>query len=150
MPKFVSMEWALKRLLRSKANFDVLEGFLSELMDTDVEILEILESESNRDDEDDKQNRVDLKAKVAGGEIVVIEGVNDGSSFQLTPAQNQRLGVDDASLVFPRYYLLEFMRERALRDEEQTAREMVEIAGREGLAAATGLTLDEVRRLRRE
>ena len=26
---FISFDWALKRLLRDKANFDVLEGFLT-------------------------------------------------------------------------------------------------------------------------
>jgi len=28
----ISFDWALKRLLCSKANFDILEGFLSELL----------------------------------------------------------------------------------------------------------------------
>ena len=37
----------MKRLLRSKANFEILEGFLSELLGEDILILEILESESN-------------------------------------------------------------------------------------------------------
>ena len=73
MRRLVRLDWALKRLLRSKANFCVLEGFLSELLHEDVEILELLESESNRKDEDDKQNRVDLKVKLGGGEIVIIE-----------------------------------------------------------------------------
>lgn len=40
--KLVSFDWALKRLLRSKANYEVLEGFLSELLKGDIEILEIL------------------------------------------------------------------------------------------------------------
>ena len=30
--ELVTFDWALKRLLRSKANFAVLEGFLSDLM----------------------------------------------------------------------------------------------------------------------
>ena len=69
----ISFDWAMKRLLRSKAHFGILEGFLSELLRTDIQILEILESESNRETALDKQNRVDLKARNAGGEIVVIE-----------------------------------------------------------------------------
>ena len=28
----ISFDWAMKRLLRNKANFEVLEGFLSELL----------------------------------------------------------------------------------------------------------------------
>ena len=83
MRRLVRLDWALKRLLRSKANFCVLEGFLSELLHEDVEILELLESESNRDDEDDKQNRVDLKVKLGGGEIVIIEFQTSSDVFFL-------------------------------------------------------------------
>jgi hypothetical protein len=36
----------MKKLLRHKANFDILEGFLSELLHFDVEIDSILESEA--------------------------------------------------------------------------------------------------------
>lgn len=71
--RLVSFDWALKRLLRSKANFDVLEGFLSELFRRDVTVLEILESEGNKDRVDDKFNRVDLKARLDGEEIVIVE-----------------------------------------------------------------------------
>ena len=41
--------WLLKKLLRSKANFDVLEGFLSELLKDDITIDQILESEGNKE-----------------------------------------------------------------------------------------------------
>lgn len=30
MRKLITFDWATKRLLRDKANFDILEGFLSE------------------------------------------------------------------------------------------------------------------------
>ncbi|XOF35476.1 MAG: hypothetical protein ACL93V_08070 [Candidatus Electrothrix sp. YB6] len=40
--KLVSFDWAMKKLLRSKANFDILEGFLSELLKDDIHILGIL------------------------------------------------------------------------------------------------------------
>ena len=65
--KLVSFDWAVKKLLRSKANFDVLEGFLSELLLDDIKILEVLESESNRENENDKYNRVDIKVKNSKG-----------------------------------------------------------------------------------
>ena len=71
--KLVSFDWAVKKLLKSKANFGVLEGFLSELLFDDIKILEILESESNKDDENDKFNRVDIKVKNAKGELIIIE-----------------------------------------------------------------------------
>ena len=71
--KLISFDWAMKKLLRSKANFDILEGFLSELLKEDVRIQEILESESNKDTVRDKFNRVDLKVKNAKDDIIIIE-----------------------------------------------------------------------------
>ena len=71
--RLISFDWAMKRLLRSKAHFGILEGFLSELLRTDIQILEILDSESNKDTAIDKQNRVDLKARNTAGEIIIIE-----------------------------------------------------------------------------
>ena len=71
--KLISFDWAMKRLLRSKANFAILEGFLSELLNEDIHILEILESESNKESKTDKFNRVDLKVKNSTGEIIIIE-----------------------------------------------------------------------------
>ena len=71
--RLISFDWALKRLLRSKANYEVLEGFLSELLKEDIRILEILEGESNRDHARDKSNRVDMKVRNGKGEIILIE-----------------------------------------------------------------------------
>ncbi|MCI5158026.1 MAG: Rpn family recombination-promoting nuclease/putative transposase [Candidatus Electrothrix sp. AUS1_2] len=71
--KLISFDWAMKKLLRSKANFEILEGFLSELLMEDVRILELLESESNQEDVRDKFNRVDLKVKNDKEEILIIE-----------------------------------------------------------------------------
>ena len=71
--QLISFDWAMKRLLRSKANFEILEGFLSELLHDEVHILEILESESNQESPRDKHNRVDLKVKNGQGEVILIE-----------------------------------------------------------------------------
>ena len=71
--QLISFDWALKRLLRSKANFEILEGFLSELLHDDVHILEVLDSEGNKESARDKYNRVDLKVKNAQGEVIIIE-----------------------------------------------------------------------------
>ena len=70
---YISFDWATKKMLRQKANFDILEGFLSELRDRAITILEILESEGNKETEDDKYNRVDLLCKESNGEIIIIE-----------------------------------------------------------------------------
>ena len=71
--KLISFDWAIKRILRSKANFDILEGFLSELLFEDITILEILESESNQEQRHDKFNRLDIKVKNQYQEIILIE-----------------------------------------------------------------------------
>ncbi len=71
--KLVSFDWAMKKILRQKDNFDILEGFLSELFRFDVKIIEILESEANQETENDKFNRVDLLAKDNKGELILIE-----------------------------------------------------------------------------
>ncbi len=73
---YIRFDWAIKRLLRQKANFGVLEGFLSVLLDEKVEIIELLESESNQQAIDDKFNRVDIKAKNSKGEIIIVEVQN--------------------------------------------------------------------------
>ena len=75
--KHIRFDWAIKRLLRQRANFGILEGFLSELIKQDVKIEEILESEGNKDDAFDKFNRVDILAKLDGEEVVIIEVQNE-------------------------------------------------------------------------
>lgn len=76
MKRLIRFDWAMKRLLRQKANFVVLEGFLSELLRVDVRIKHILESESNKADESAKFNRVDLLVENARGELIIIEVQN--------------------------------------------------------------------------
>ena len=71
--KLISFDWAMKKLLRSKANFDILEGFLSALLKEDIHILEILESEGNQEEQQDKFNRVDLKVRNRKDELMIIE-----------------------------------------------------------------------------
>ncbi|MCI5190179.1 MAG: Rpn family recombination-promoting nuclease/putative transposase [Candidatus Electrothrix sp. AS4_5] len=71
--KLISFDWAMKKLLRSKANFEILEGFLSELLKDSIHILEILESEGDKEDRRDKFNRVDLKVRNQKNEVIIIE-----------------------------------------------------------------------------
>jgi predicted transposase/invertase (TIGR01784 family) len=69
----ISFDYAIKYLLRDKANFDILSGFLTELLCRQVIVQEILESEGDVDAPDGKVNRLDLKAKIDDGEIAVFE-----------------------------------------------------------------------------
>ena len=77
MGKHIRFDWAMKRLLRQKSNFGILEGFLSELIMQDVKIQEIIDSESNKIREDDKYNRVDILVKSANDELMLIEIQNE-------------------------------------------------------------------------
>ena len=71
--KYIRFDWAVKRMLRDKANFGVLEGLITVLLGEPVHIVEILESEGNQDTEDDKFNRVDIKARNDRDEIFIVE-----------------------------------------------------------------------------
>jgi predicted transposase/invertase (TIGR01784 family) len=74
---YIRFDWAIKRLLRQKANFVVLEGFLSSLLNETVRIERILESEGNKSTEDDKFNRVDMLAEDSRGDLIIIEVQNN-------------------------------------------------------------------------
>ncbi|MDZ7879805.1 MAG: Rpn family recombination-promoting nuclease/putative transposase [Saprospiraceae bacterium] len=70
---FVSFDWAIKKILRDKENFTILEGFLSELLGFDVTIMSLLESEMNKDSELDKFDRVDILVQTTNKELMLIE-----------------------------------------------------------------------------
>ena len=71
--QYIRFDWAIKHILRDKANFDILEGLISVLLGEDVKIEEILESEANQENANDKFNRVDIKAKNSKGHIIIVE-----------------------------------------------------------------------------
>ena len=73
MEKLIRFDWAIKHILRDKANFDILEGFLSALLKQKIAILNLLESEGNQEDEADKFNRVDLLVENQNRELILIE-----------------------------------------------------------------------------
>lgn len=91
--KYIRFDWAIKRLLRNKANYAVLEGLLFVLMGKKMKIQEFLESESNQEDEFDKFNRVDILAKTEKGELVIIEIQN---SHEITYFHRMLYGVSKA------------------------------------------------------
>lgn len=78
---FIRFDWAIKHILRDKANFDILEGLVSELLGEQVTIKEVFEGKSNREVNPDcfcrldimKSNRLDLKAKNSIGENILVE-----------------------------------------------------------------------------
>jgi predicted transposase/invertase (TIGR01784 family) len=73
MKKLIRFDWALKKLLRHKANFSILEGFLSELLRENIKIEKILESEANKETYATKFNRVDILCENSQKELMIIE-----------------------------------------------------------------------------
>ena len=75
--KYIRFDWAMKRLLRQKANFGILEGLLTTLLGMKITIKRMLESESNQEDDSDKYNRVDMLAENDKKELFLIEVQNN-------------------------------------------------------------------------
>ena len=84
--QLVSFDWAMKRLLRQKANYVVLEGFLSELLREDISIVSFEDSETNKLDEADKYNRVDLLVKDSKEHLMLVEVQYDSDGLFSTYA----------------------------------------------------------------
>ena len=77
MSSYIRFDWAMKRLLRNKANFAVLEGLMTTLLNEKIVIKKLLESESNQESEYDKYNRVDILAEDSKGELLLFEIQNN-------------------------------------------------------------------------
>lgn len=80
---FIRFDWAAKNILRDKADFGIFEGFLTVLFNEKVKIMELLESESNKEKEESKYNRVDIKAKNSRDEIILVEIQLDHDTYYL-------------------------------------------------------------------
>ena len=77
--QLVRFDWFIKNLLRHKADFEILEGFLCELLKDEIKILkvlEVIESEGNKKNKLDKFNRVDVLVKTSTDERIIIEVQN--------------------------------------------------------------------------
>ena len=70
---YIRFDWAMKHMLRDKANFGILEGLISVLTGETVQIVEMLERESNQESADDMFNRVDVKARNCKGHLIIVE-----------------------------------------------------------------------------
>ncbi len=81
--RVVGFDWAIKYLLRDKENFPILDGFLSSLLKKDVEVLEIIESESTSENQDVKINKVDLMVKSEDEQFIIeIQNSRESDYFE--------------------------------------------------------------------
>ncbi len=63
----------MKKMLRNKANFEILEGFLSALLGDDLTVRQLLESEGNVASEELKHNRLDMLVETSANELIIVE-----------------------------------------------------------------------------
>ena len=82
----ISFDYAIKDILRDKANFDILSGFLTELLEKPVTVQEVLESEGNP-----ALSRLDLKAKIDDGERAYYEADKIAMGIQKSELQTAEL-----------------------------------------------------------
>jgi len=75
--RLVRFDWFVKFMLRDKSNFEILEGFLSELLKEDIRIIEVLDGESNKKTKTDKFNRVDILVRDHKDERIIVEIQNN-------------------------------------------------------------------------
>lgn len=64
--RYIRFDWAIKRLLRQKANFGVLEGFLTVFLNEPIKIIDILESEGRAEGKTEAKNSIALKMMKRG------------------------------------------------------------------------------------
>ena len=107
MKNLIRFDWAMRDLLLNKANFAILEGFLSELLKEDIQIRQILESKSNQEHSITLFKRVSVLAENSGSELILIEVCNEHEDdyvqqmifgFSQWNIDNSHLGSDAAHI----------------------------------------------------
>lgn len=77
MANLIRFDWAIKRILRNKADYCIVEGLLTVLLEKQIKIKLLLESKGNKESVDDKFNRVDILAEDEQGEPMIFEIQNN-------------------------------------------------------------------------
>ncbi len=109
--KYIRFDWAMKHLLRDKANYGVLEGLLTTLLNEKIIIKRLLESESNRADDISERYRADLLIENAQNEEALLEIQNNneyayyqrilfGLSQQFTEYINRGKGYENIRKIY--------------------------------------------------
>ena len=90
--RYVRFDWAVKRMLRDKANFGVLEGLITVLLGEPVHIVELLESESA--DEDSTAHKENVVQRW-GGQIALDDyGTGYNSEYALLSLEPNIIKID--------------------------------------------------------
>ena len=77
MNKLISFDYAIKYLLKNKANYDIIEHFISDLIKTEgyppVKIIALMDTESNKEDTLQKKSLADLIVQDEEGRKYIVE-----------------------------------------------------------------------------
>jgi predicted transposase/invertase (TIGR01784 family) len=92
--ELIRFDWFMKFMLRDEVGFEILAGFLSELLKEDVEVIALLESEGNQKSKDDKFNRVDVMVRTSKQELMIVEIQNE---FEIDFLQRLLYGTSKAT-----------------------------------------------------
>ena len=66
--RYISFDWAMKHLLRNKADHSVLEESLASIFNRPIKLIKFFESEGNQNQADNRYNRIDILAESADRE----------------------------------------------------------------------------------
>ena len=69
----VSFDWAIKYLLKNKADYVILEGFLTTLLGKKIKIQSLNDSGGTKETAKDKSNCVDVLAVEEDGSLIIVE-----------------------------------------------------------------------------
>lgn len=101
--RYIRFDWAIRRLLRQKANFGVLEGFLTVFLGEPITIMEILESKDTSLSEGEKNNWIGIMAHNDKDENIIIEiqikrllHYIESIYYGITPSNIRRIRLGDS------------------------------------------------------
>ncbi len=71
--RLVRFDWAIKNLFKKNRDLDILESFLSDLLQKKVTNIRLCDTESTKSSAKDKSNRVDVHVVINDSEEIIIE-----------------------------------------------------------------------------
>lgn len=86
MANYIRFDWAMKRLLRKKSNYVIIEGLLSTILRKTVTILQVIDTKPYADDDICERFRVDLLIVDSEGNeaLIEIQNNNEYAYYQRT------------------------------------------------------------------
>lgn len=71
--RLIRFDWAIKNLFKKNRELDILQDFLSDLLQRKIFTITLCDAESTKDAPNDKSNRVDVHVTTETGEEILIE-----------------------------------------------------------------------------